>query len=684
MKALFFSLFIFLNLYAYGQNGINYKALIKDDLGNVVANQDTTVQFNIFQGIGMLLVYSERHNLITDNNGIVIVNIGEGSVQFGTYSGINWSSDDHFLNVQIDIDGNGLVDLGTTEFKTVPYAIQAEKALNVTGIEVIDEGSGAGWRIIGRDADNYGNVGQNAVDLSYSDTPSSEIGATGFASTTFGYITRATNYVAFATGDNSWATGQGATAMGGATRASGDWSTSIGINTEAFGLATFASGSGSQAIADYSMAIGENTLTFGFNSFAGGEQSQTIGNYSFAFGKQTTSSGENSVAFGNLTVADGENSAAFGNDTTATGENSFASGFSSEALGIYSVAMGWDNISSGIASTAFGTLSEASGNNSFASGLRASASGTYSAALGFNVLSESSYAVAIGRFNVGSGNPTNWISTDPLFEIGNGTGNGVLRNNALTVLKNGNVGIGTASPNNKLQITNGTDVSASNDLGFLVLGSGNSINIAIDNNEIMARNNAAAATLYLQNEGGPNASLSDNTGYMVLGNENFSNLVFDGNEIQARTNGSASTLLLQQHGGNVAVNGLIVHTSDRRLKKDISIIHYGLKDILKLNPVAYNWKNQHNQKHKSLGLIAQELQEVIAEVVSIEEVNKKMLHVNYTALIPVLIKAIQEQQKIIETQGLIITEEKDINEEQNKMFQALLKRVEDLENGSSD
>ncbi|TYB76451.1 hypothetical protein [Bizionia myxarmorum] len=127
MKTKLTLLFImFITMISFAQNGINYKALIKDDLGNVVANDLIQIQFKILEGAAQTIVYSESHSPTTDANGTVIVNIGEGALVSGSaaFNTIDWSSNTHFLQVWINI-GSGLINMGTTEFKTVPYALSA-------------------------------------------------------------------------------------------------------------------------------------------------------------------------------------------------------------------------------------------------------------------------------------------------------------------------------------------------------------------------------------------------------------------------------------------------------------------------------------------------------------------------------------------------------------------------------
>ncbi|RDK84316.1 tail fiber domain-containing protein [Marinirhabdus gelatinilytica] len=107
-----------------------------------------------------------------------------------------------------------------------------------------------------------------------------------------------------------------------------------------------------------------------------------------------------------------------------------------------------------------------------------------------------------------------------------------------------------------------------------------------------------------------------------------------------------------------ATNG-VIQTSDIRLKTNIAQLDYGLAEILKLKPISYQWKEQKLANEVKLGFSAQDLLEVIPEVVKTHDVvfnedekttktvENERLGVNYSDIIPVLTKAIQEQQDLI-------------------------------------
>lgn len=176
---------------------------------------------------------------------------------------------------------------------------------------------------------------------------------------------------------------------------------------------------------------------------------------------------------------------------------------------------------------------------------------------------------------------------------------------------NNRVGVGTVSPTTKLQIVGGTDAKLFNNTGYIVSGPEDALNIVIDNNEIMARNNGSTSSLFLQKEGGD---------------------VMAGGDVRAM--------------GDVYARGVML-TSDKRLKRDITDLSYGLKEILQLEPKSYYFINSE-QKHKSIGLIAQEVQPIIKEIVNTRDDKEKSLSINYIELIPILINAVKEQETKIQ------------------------------------
>lgn len=94
-----------------------------------------------------------------------------------------------------------------------------------------------------------------------------------------------------------------------------------------------------------------------------------------------------------------------------------------------------------------------------------------------------------------------------------------------------------------------------------------------------------------------------------------------------------------------SANGTI-QTSDIRTKTNIHALPYGLREVMQMKPVAYNWINDPSYINK-IGLVAQEVRSIIPEVVIGNE-QTETLGMNYAELVPVLVKAIQQQQQQID------------------------------------
>jgi hypothetical protein len=340
----------------------------------------------------------------------------------------------------------------------------------------------------------------------------------------------------------------------------------------------------------------------------------SIGLYSFAAGLNTRAQGFGATAFGRA--------------TEATNSYAFASGFFTNADGQYSTAMGFNTDAIALGSTALGYSTDAEQNYAFAAGYFAEAQAIYSVAIGNSVHAQSYSSMAVGRYNVGGGDALTWSLSDPIFEVGIGTGPSS-RANAMTIRKNGNVGIGTTVPLDALHV-NGR---------------------------------VRFATVEFFEDGGTS-------------------------EIQARgdirpTSNNIYDLGTSTHRWDdvYATNGTI-NTSDRRDKSNVQSLGYGLKEVLQLKPVSFQWNNSPQNSTK-IGLIAQDLLEVIPEVVKTHDweegelpgegkiVKLDRLGVYYSDIIPVLISAIQEEHEIVVSQQEIIIE---LYDKVIKMEEALIKQ----------
>ncbi len=132
----------------------------------------------------------------------------------------------------------------------------------------------------------------------------------------------------------------------------------------------------------------------------------------------------------------------------------------------------------------------------------------------------------------------------------------------------------------------------------------------------------------------------------------------DNQEISFFVNGTERLRI--NNGTTQNMSGSWAALSDRRIKENIQPLAYGLKEVLKIRPVKYFQHDVLSFEYASenilkagkndIGFIAQDIYEVLPEMVSKpEDENKTFWGVSYERLVPVLVKAIQEQQSQIET-----------------------------------
>jgi len=357
------------------------------------------------------------------------------------------------------------------------------------------------------------------------------------------------------------------------------------------------------------------------------------GSYNSAFGYQALhfNTADNNSAFGNRALyrnTTGTNNSAFGDSTLVSNiTGSSNSAFGNRAL---------KNNTAGNNNSAFGTqaLMENTGRYN-------SAFGAYALAKNTTGIQNSAFGNSAFQFNT-IGNQNSAFGSAALYSNTEGNNNNSFGNNSL---RNNTTG---------------------------------SYNVAFGDSALYdnttASNNAAFGAYALRSlaDGTKNTALGDSTLFSYFsGNYNTAIGAGAGSQGYAGTMSGDYNILI---GANAMPSGLDVSgeitigslsttkarvfapewqfVSDRRLKHDINPIAQGLDFVLKLKPVEFVYNNRSDNT-KSLGFIAQDVQKVMnAANMSgydmVSNMDENTLGLSTGELIPVLTKAIQEQQKLIE------------------------------------
>ncbi len=338
----------------------------------------------------------------------------------------------------------------------------------------------------------------------------------------------------------------------------------------------------------------------------------SIGEYSFASGYNAKAKGESSFAVGAGSAATHYGAFAIGDGARATNSNAIAIGTDAAASSGNDIAIGNLAKASGGASISLGYNTTASGPNSFATGFNTIASGYLSSAIGNGTLAKGYGNTAVGMFNDpllinSSENLFSIFPESPMFMVGNGTSSSN-RKNALVVQRNGKIGIGDIVPSATLHIK------------------------------------ALAATfdahIRLETFGG--------TDYMNMvydGSTKFRNFGA-GDEFQWRNAASTITMRLYE-SGDLSIPGSLSQNSDARLKKNIRRVENALNKLDYLQGYHYSWIETFRNSNTQTGLIAQEVELQMPELVSTDDTGIKS--VNYIGMIPYLIEAIKELKRENET-----------------------------------
>ena len=372
--------------------------------------------------------------------------------------------------------------------------------------------------------------------------------------------------------------------------ASGEKSVAEGRWTTANGVSSHAEGDSTTASGISSHAEGTSTKAYGDFSHTEGGNTKAYGKYSHAEGQYTVANGLSSHVEGNYTQADGEGSHCEGNNTKAIGVASHVEGNRTNAIGKYSHAEGYSDNS--VPSTITSTSSyDDIYDTWFAS--------KFSLAFG-----QASHVEGTNCFAYGQSSHTE--------------GNG-----------NYTIGIASHAEGNQTE-ANGANSHAEG-LGCVAIGA-----------------NAHAEGYYTQ---------TFNTGEHACGKWNKST--------SGTTSSTGATLFsvgLGSYNGDrnnaieITQTGILKSKtawqvgSDRKLKDNITPLENNtLEKVLQLNPVRFTLKDDVEKKEK-IGFIAQEVETVFPEyvTVSVDNEGEETRYLDYSQMVSVLCKAIQEQQKEIE------------------------------------
>ena len=546
----FISLVTVISGYSQVPDAFNYQSVVRNASGEIIANSNISFRISILKNSETgTLVYVETHSALTDNFGLTSLKIGKGTLVSGVFDPSDWGAAPHFIRVEVDpAGGNSYIPLGTSQLLSVPYAFHAQTVAE----DQVDDA----------DADPNNEIQTLSLsgnDLSISDgntvtLPASPWESSGndifFNSGNVGIGTSVPYHNVSINGKDASATQLCLQNNSSGGAINDGLLLGINITNNASYLwnyenAVMAFGTNNKQqmliSAEGNVAIGEfliPTAALHVNGndgvlFEGTFDSGTIpkegrgtrmmwypAKAAFRCGSVETTEwddlkvGSYSSAMGFNTIASGWGANAIGSHAKATGNLSASIGYSTEASGLSSTAIGVTTIASGDNSTAIGYNTVASGKSSTTMGYGTEASGRQSIAMGFFTKANSQNSTAIGAFNIGGGSPIFWVSTDPIFEIGNGTSE-QNRSNAMTVLNNGNIGIGTRYPQRLLHI-----VGANPRILIEASSSNPEINFKNDGDETTSiwsiyKNSSTSDLQFYQN--GNKLTLQKNTGNVGIG-----------------------------------------------------------------------------------------------------------------------------------------------------------------------
>ncbi len=637
----------------------NYQAVARNNLGEAISFKEIILEVSILKGENCIAnkcntIYQELHTPTTNEFGLFSVEIGSGQNTYnGTISNfkdIKWDdvteANQYYLKVRVDFGNasmiNGLIDMGTTKFQSVPYSIvsqSAEVANNIamtndklpftlSNLADVEINTLFGTQVLQYDGTKWINANVSAGSsalINLSDVSISFLAENQFlkydvptnswknSSITLNNISNFN--IAASPSLNDIITWNGSSWTNQVNMSTlwkdgtnlifydGGKNVAIGTNTASDGIhGLLPAGKGVLFSGTYSgglyhnLGAGSRMMFYPTNaSFRAGAINGTqwdgayIGNYSVAFGENNIASGEAAFAMGSTNSAKATNSTVFGTNNIA------------ETAAVNSIIYGQNNTAFANSVLIIGKGNSGRGFNSIVIGENnntdLAANGTHSLTSGIGNITESDYSCAIGGYNQPQGDYSTTLGYENQ-----------------TIGSFSMYGFATGYQND-------VQAPASNALGKGLQTLAYAMTVIGQYNSTFG----ASQTTWTINEP-----------VFVIGNGTSSTVRNDA--------------FIVYNNGNTYVSGTI--TADNVVKK----VHADTKDYLKIeNPLeiikqiqGITWNEEKDNASKTMyGIEQTSLQKSMPELLY---KIKDEYSADYISLIPVLIEAIKEQQKQIEDQ----------------------------------
>ena len=129
------SLLITSALFAQAPEKMSYQAVVRDANNALIMNQAVGMKIQILQGsVSGTTVYEETQTPTSNDNGLITLEIGTGTIVSGMFGSIDWSSGPYFIKTETDPTGaTNYTISGTSQLMSVPYALYAKTSGNGSG-----------------------------------------------------------------------------------------------------------------------------------------------------------------------------------------------------------------------------------------------------------------------------------------------------------------------------------------------------------------------------------------------------------------------------------------------------------------------------------------------------------------------------------------------------------------------